>query len=33
MGIQVDNPMNILTQDTARQFLSNSTPEEKYQVC
>ncbi|OLL22172.1 Structural maintenance of chromosomes protein 6 [Neolecta irregularis DAH-3] len=30
MGINVDNPMNILTQDTARQFLSNSSPEEKY---
>ncbi|KAK9479265.1 hypothetical protein V1514DRAFT_328904 [Lipomyces japonicus] len=28
----VDNPMAILSQDTARSFLSNSTPEEKYQM-
>lgn len=32
MGIQVDNPMNILTQDTAKQFLAKSTPEDLYQV-
>lgn len=30
MNIQVDNPMNVLSQDTARQFLQSSTPEEKY---
>ncbi|KAJ3089195.1 Structural maintenance of chromosomes protein 6 [Quaeritorhiza haematococci] len=30
MQIQVDNPLAILTQDTARQFLSNSTPRDKY---
>ncbi|CDO70857.1 hypothetical protein BN946_scf184801.g50 [Trametes cinnabarina] len=30
MNIQVDNPMNILTQDSARQFLSASTPADKY---
>ncbi|PKI84171.1 Smc6p [Malassezia vespertilionis] len=29
-NIQVDNPMNILTQDSARQFLGNAAPEEKY---
>lgn len=33
MGLQVDNPMTVLTQDTARQFLGNSTAEEKYKVC
>jgi len=32
MCIQVDNPMNILNQDLARQFISSSTPEEKYNV-
>ncbi|KAF9585666.1 Structural maintenance of chromosomes protein 6 [Lunasporangiospora selenospora] len=31
MNIQVDNPMNVLSQDTARQFLQSSTPEDKYQ--
>ncbi|KAK7048559.1 p-loop containing nucleoside triphosphate hydrolase protein [Favolaschia claudopus] len=30
MNIQVDNPMNVLTQDAARQFLSASAPTEKY---
>ena len=30
MGIQVDNPMNVLTQDAARQFLQNSTEAQKY---
>ncbi|KAF9257497.1 P-loop containing nucleoside triphosphate hydrolase protein [Marasmius fiardii PR-910] len=32
MNIQVDNPMNVLTQDSARQFLSSSTPSEKYNI-
>lgn len=30
--IDVDNPMNILTQDLARQFLSSSNPGEKYNL-
>ncbi|KAF9483584.1 P-loop containing nucleoside triphosphate hydrolase protein [Pholiota conissans] len=30
MNIQVDNPMNVLTQDSARQFLSASAPADKY---
>ncbi|KAJ8518571.1 hypothetical protein ONZ45_g4365 [Pleurotus djamor] len=30
MNIQVDNPMNVLTQDAARKFLSASHPKEKY---
>lgn len=29
-ALQIDNPMNVLTQDMARQFLNNSTPLEKY---
>lgn len=29
-NIQVDNPMNVLTQDAARQFLSSSNPGEMY---
>ncbi|KAI9807767.1 MAG: hypothetical protein M1825_005072 [Sarcosagium campestre] len=28
--LQIDNPMNVLTQDMARQFLNNSTATEKY---
>src|SRR3954454_21835072 len=32
MAIQVDNPMNVLSQDTARQFLHSSSPEDKYKV-
>ncbi|KAG2177018.1 hypothetical protein INT43_007672, partial [Umbelopsis isabellina] len=30
MSIQVDNPLTFLSQDSARQFLSSSTPEDKY---
>ncbi|KZV84401.1 P-loop containing nucleoside triphosphate hydrolase protein, partial [Exidia glandulosa HHB12029] len=30
MNIQVDNPLNILTQDSARQFLSASNARDKY---
>ncbi|KAF2007928.1 dna repair protein-like protein rad18 [Amniculicola lignicola CBS 123094] len=29
-AFQIDNPMNILTQDMARQFLNDSTPKDKY---
>jgi len=29
-ALQLDNPMNVLTQDQARQFLNNSNPKEKY---
>jgi ATP-dependent RNA helicase DDX6/DHH1 len=29
-ALQIDNPMNVLTQDMARQFLNNSSPTEKY---
>ena len=29
-ALQIDNPMNILTQDMARQFLNSSTPYDKY---
>lgn len=28
--LQFDNPMNVLSQDMARQFLSNSSPADKY---
>lgn len=28
--MQIDNPMNILTQDAAKQFLNHSTPAQKY---
>jgi structural maintenance of chromosomes protein 6 len=30
--LQVDNPMTVLTQDTARQFLGNSSAGEKYKL-
>ncbi|KAJ5885314.1 hypothetical protein N7495_009824 [Penicillium taxi] len=29
-SLQIDNPMNVLSQDMARQFLSSSTPADKY---
>ncbi|EEP82116.1 conserved hypothetical protein [Uncinocarpus reesii 1704] len=29
-ALQIDNPMNVLSQDMARQFLSTSSPAEKY---
>ncbi|KAG8529255.1 uncharacterized protein KY384_005890 [Bacidia gigantensis] len=29
-ALQIDNPMNVLSQDMARQFLNNSSPQEKY---
>ncbi len=29
-ALQIDNPMNVLTQDMARQFLNNSTSYDKY---
>ncbi|KAF1956479.1 dna repair protein-like protein rad18 [Byssothecium circinans] len=29
-ALQLDNPMNVLTQDMARQFLNSSTPKDKY---
>jgi len=29
-NLQMDNPVNVLTQDQARQFLNNSTPVDKY---
>ncbi|KAH8592255.1 hypothetical protein B0O99DRAFT_549081 [Bisporella sp. PMI_857] len=29
--LQVDNPMNVLTQDAAKSFIQNSTPKQKYQ--
>lgn len=29
-ALQIDNPMNVLTQDMARQFLNSSSPYEKY---
>ncbi|KAJ6153787.1 hypothetical protein N7470_006746 [Penicillium chermesinum] len=29
-SLQIDNPMNVLSQDMARQFLSSSSPLEKY---
>ncbi|KAI8612326.1 P-loop containing nucleoside triphosphate hydrolase protein, partial [Chytriomyces sp. MP71] len=31
MSIAIDNPLSILTQDTSRQFLANSTPQSKYE--
>lgn len=30
LALQLDNPMNVLTQDMARQFLNSSSPAEKY---
>ena len=30
LALQLDNPMNVLSQDLARAFLSNSTPRDKY---
>ncbi|KAJ7175114.1 P-loop containing nucleoside triphosphate hydrolase protein [Mycena crocata] len=32
MNIQVDNPMNVLTQDASRQFLGASAPKDKYKL-
>lgn len=32
MMLQIDNPMNVLSQDQARQFLSSSSPAEKYKL-
>ncbi|KAF2838521.1 P-loop containing nucleoside triphosphate hydrolase protein [Patellaria atrata CBS 101060] len=29
-ALQLDNPVNVLTQDMARQFLNSSTPKDKY---
>ncbi|KAJ4290938.1 Structural maintenance of chromosomes protein 6 [Kalmusia sp. IMI 367209] len=29
-SLQIDNPLNVLTQDMARQFLNDSNPKEKY---
>jgi len=29
-ALQIDNPMNVLTQDMSRQFLNNSSPRDKY---
>ena len=29
-ALQLDNPMNVLTQDMARQFLSDSSPKDKF---
>jgi chromosome segregation ATPase len=31
-SLQIDNPMNVLSQDNARQFLNNSTPKDKYKL-
>lgn len=30
LGLQLNNPLNVLSQDNARQFLNNSTPSDKY---
>lgn len=31
-ALQIDNPMNVLSQDMARQFLHSSSPGEKYKL-
>ena len=31
-NISIDNPLTVLTQDTARSFLANSTPKDLYNV-
>lgn len=31
-GIQVDNPVSLLNQDTSRHFLQKSTPMDKYKL-
>ncbi|KXN74940.1 P-loop containing nucleoside triphosphate hydrolase protein [Conidiobolus coronatus NRRL 28638] len=31
-GIQVDNPLNVLTQDAARQFIGSTSSEDKYMM-
>lgn len=33
MSIQVDNPLTVLSQDNARQFLNASSSYEKYKAC
>ncbi len=30
LHIEVDNPLTVLTQDSARMFLSSNTPKDKY---
>ena len=32
MSIQVDNPLIVLSQDNAREFLNSSSPKDKYKV-
>ncbi|KAG0215890.1 Structural maintenance of chromosomes protein 6 [Mortierella sp. NVP41] len=32
MNIQVDNPINVLSQDAARKFLQSSTPSDRYEA-
>lgn len=31
-GVQVDNPVSLLNQDTSRHFLQKSTPKDKYKL-